>query len=234
MAVSNSAASAARSVKNGTVNAHSVTSRMMKGTPSDRRHRLPTWRTSGSRTAPAPRRCRRTWPSPQVAAVGQGVLLGDHAAHGHAHQVEVADAERIDQRLRVVGEHPAGVGPGRLGAGPDAAVVEPEHPVAGAEEVVHLEGPGLQVVCQAVDQDDGLRAVALQLVVHVDVIDPGHGHWLSPPDRTRIRACSSVSMSSVSEKCRAARLAARSGSPAMTASASSGCWCTARCRTSGV
>ena len=41
-------------------------------------------------------------------------------------------------------------------------------------------------------------------------------------------------MSSVSEKCAAAQPAARSWSPAMTASASSGCWCRARCRTSAV
>ena len=36
--------------------------------------------------------------------IGERVLLGDHPAHRHAHQVEAGDAEVVDQRLRVVGE----------------------------------------------------------------------------------------------------------------------------------
>ncbi len=75
------------------------------------------------------------------------------------------DAERVDERLGVGGQHRAGIGPGRRGARADAPVVEPQHPVAGRQEVVHLERPGLEVVSEAVDQDDGLLAVAFQPVV---------------------------------------------------------------------
>ncbi len=56
-------------------------------------------------------------------------------------------------------------GPAGLELAADAPVVEPEHPVPGGQEVVHLVGPGLQVVGQPVDQDDGLVPVAVQLVV---------------------------------------------------------------------
>src|SRR6266436_4749223 len=66
------------------------------------------------------------------------------------------DAQRVGQGLRVVGEHPARVGPGRLGARPDPAVVEPQDAVARGQEVVHLEHPGLVVVGETVDEDDGL------------------------------------------------------------------------------
>ena len=92
----------------------------------------------------------------QVAAIGQRVLLGDHAAHRDAHQVEAGEAERVDQRLGVVGEQLRGVGTGRLVGLADAAIVEAQHAVAGLDERRDLEAPGHQVVGEAVDQDDGL------------------------------------------------------------------------------
>jgi hypothetical protein len=42
---------------------------------------------------------------PQVTGISEGVFLGDHPAHGDAHEVEIRDAERVGQGFRVVGEH---------------------------------------------------------------------------------------------------------------------------------
>jgi hypothetical protein len=50
----------------------------------------------------------------QVTGISKRVFLGDHPAHGDAHEVKAGNAERVGQGLRVVGEHPAGVRAGRL------------------------------------------------------------------------------------------------------------------------
>jgi hypothetical protein len=97
---------------------------------------------------------------PEVLRVGQRVFLDDHPAHGHAEQVEPGDAEMIHQCLGVVGQQPGRVGPGGLAGLADTAVVEHQQPVAGLGQFGFLERPGLQVVGEPVDQDDGLRAVA--------------------------------------------------------------------------
>ena len=62
-------------------------------------------------------------------------------------------------------------GPGGGARLADAAVVEPQHPVAGTQQVGHLEVPGLEVVGEAVDEHDRLVAVALDAVVDLDVVD---------------------------------------------------------------
>ncbi len=63
----------------------------------------------------------------------QRVRLRDHATHGDAHQVEVADAELVHKRLRVVGEQLGTVWALGGGALADPAVVEAQHAEAGVE-----------------------------------------------------------------------------------------------------
>ena len=102
-------------------------------------------------------------------AVGDRVLLGDHAAHRDADQVEVGEPELVDQRLGVVGEQLRRVRAGRRSTA-DAAVVEAQHAVAGASRS-SIWNPRSPVVGQAVDQHDGLVAVAFEPVVDVDAVD---------------------------------------------------------------
>jgi hypothetical protein len=102
--------------------------------------------------------------------------------------VEIGHAEQVDERLGVVGQQPARVRAGRLGARTDAPVIDAKHPVAGREEIVHLGEPRLDVVGEAVDQDDRLVAVTIQLVVQINVVDLGKRHDNQPPVRMRMRA----------------------------------------------
>src|SRR6266567_7010138 len=102
IAVSNSARSSARFSKKGRVKAHRVTSRMTNGTPRTgamSAHMANMREQNGPRGVRAAERGRT-----QVARVCECVLLGDHPAHRDAHQVEVGHAERVDRRLRVVGQ----------------------------------------------------------------------------------------------------------------------------------
>ena len=94
--------------------------------------------------------------------------------------MEAREPEPVRESLRIVGEEAGGVGPLGLVCEADPPVIEAEHPVARREEVVHLEGPALQVVGQAVHQDDCLPALALQPVVDVYAVGfcLGHGTLL--------------------------------------------------------
>ncbi len=162
----------------------------------------------------------------------EGVLLRDHAAHRDAHQVEPLDPERVDEGLRVVGEQLGGVRAGGLVGRADAPVVEGEHAVARLEQGGRLVRPGLLLVGEPVDQDDRLRAVALERVGDVDAVGGDGGHagsgfsvrsGVAASGVGRVRSCSERSRPSVRPKWARAIRAASSGRRCSTASASARC-----------
>jgi len=105
--------------------------------------------------------------------VRQRVFLGDHPAHRHADEMEVADAEMVDQRLGVARHLRRGIGPLGPARLADAAIVEAQHAEAGVDQRGDLEGPRQQIVGKSVDEDDGFlgRVDAIDLVVDRDSVD---------------------------------------------------------------
>src|SRR5258708_2089005 len=96
------------------------------------------------------------------------------------------------ERVRVGGHLTAGVGAGRLAGPADAAVVEADHAEARGHEIVYLVGPAVQVIADAVDQDQGLRAVPADPVVDLRRVGAdetaGHrGRHLRSPSRPGAR-----------------------------------------------
>ena len=114
----------------------------------------------------------------QVARVRHRVFLGDGTAHRHPRQVEARQPEPGDERLQVRGHLTAGVGARRLTGPADAAVVVADHAQARPDEIVHLVDPAVQVVADAVDQDQVPRPLPGDPVADIDRVathEPG-GH----------------------------------------------------------
>ena len=111
----------------------------------------------------------------EVGAAG-GEAEGDRRAVGVADEVDRGQVERLDERGEVVLVLAArALGGWPFAAGVTAAVVD-EHAVSfgqhrGDELPAEMVGPA------AVDQDEGVVAVAVELVVELDAVDalPRHG-----------------------------------------------------------
>ena len=110
------------------------------------------------------------------------VLLRDHAAHRDAEEMEPVEAEAVDEAGDVLGELIGRVGPRRRRGLADAAVVVDEHAVALTERG-KLQVPRLLRVGEAVDEDERLLALSVQLVGEVD---PVHRQRRHGRDRTGV------------------------------------------------
>jgi hypothetical protein len=99
--------------------------------------------------------------------VAQGQLLGDGAFHGEAGDVGRANAERLEDRGRVVGHRLGRDGARRQHRPARAPVVEGGQAVA-VGEPVELELPGLDGAAQASDQQH-VRSLADLLGPDVEV-----------------------------------------------------------------
>jgi hypothetical protein len=95
---------------------------------------------------------------PEPSGVGQRVLLGDGAAHGHPAQVEVGQLRGGHHLVQVGGHLGAGVRAGWLAGPAHAPVVEGDQAQARGQEVGGLVDPAFQGVADAVDQDQRVGA----------------------------------------------------------------------------
>jgi hypothetical protein len=82
--------------------------------------------------------------------------LGHVPAHGEAEQVDVVQAERVDERTGVPCHALDGVG-GGAAAGADAGVVEKDHLASGCQGVGDRRVEVVQVPHEVLDQDDRPR-----------------------------------------------------------------------------
>ena len=97
---------------------------------------------------------------PDSAGVVEGQLKGNGSAHRHAIHVGGHGAGCIEDSQRVVRHQRHGVGPGRVGAAADPAVVEPEDAV-GRGECRGGAMPHLRPVSVAHDEQDRVARSAL-------------------------------------------------------------------------
>ena len=152
----------------------------------------------------------------------------------------------VDESLGIFGKHPGRVRPDRLGAGAHTAIVEAEQLKPSLQQSRHLVVPGPEVVGEAVDENNGVGPVALQLVVELETVDASDGHQAPflltvAPSAAGVAAFSRLTdsrswrtASVFRAKCRPARSPARSMSPAITAAANGGCCSSPRRRRSAL
>src|SRR5919106_2438805 len=101
-------------------------------------------------------------------------LLDDAPAHGDAVEVRSFDAERVHEADRVLGEELRRIRHVRAVRAPGAAVIEADHLEVLAQPL-DLPRPGARIAGEPADMDER-RALAVELVTHVDVPDADSWH----------------------------------------------------------
>jgi hypothetical protein len=105
--------------------------------------------------------------APQQVGADERDLLRDEAADREAEQIHPLEVHRLDERDRVVGHGFGGVRR-RAGRGPDADVVERDHPSLRGEGVDEGGVPVVEVAAEVLQQHE--RHVALTEVA-VGILD---------------------------------------------------------------
>ena len=105
-------------------------------------------------------------------------FLHDSAAHRDAVDMRALDADSIHQADSVVGEELGRIGPVRTISTSSAAIVEAEN-LEVLRKMFDLTHPGPRVTGKPPNMDER-RALTVNLVIHIDVVDANLGAC-SPP-----------------------------------------------------